>query len=207
MKRLTILAILCLLFASSARADDGWWDFLWRMDPKFMGPNIELHLCWDEDRVYKNCEGFFGIPALFGKGRPNLDNVAIKHEISFRFGYYHTYGELSPQMPSTAPGLSGEKYQVFYFYHPDGHIRVGLGIGVFPLHGEAVPEGRSNLILTPMSIVFTPWEKGSGFKSLFLRGETTRIEGGLGQPGSTASTFSSAPEWNVSFGVGFDLRR
>ena len=67
MKRLTILAILCLLCASSARADDGWWDFLWRMDPKFMGPNIELHLCWDEDRVYKNCEGLFGIPALFGK--------------------------------------------------------------------------------------------------------------------------------------------
>lgn len=206
MKRLTILAILCLFFASSARADDGWWDLLWRMDPKFQGPNIDLQLCWDKQGEFKNCEGLFGIPKLFGKERPKITAEEIKHEVSFRVGYYFTYGEPYPGAPSNASSLKGEKLQVFYHYHPDTHIRVGLGIGIFPLHGDAVPADRSNLILTPLSVVYTPMN-GSRWRSLFLRGEATLIQGGLNQPGPTPTTFSSAPEWNFSFGAGFDFRR
>jgi hypothetical protein len=201
-KRLIIAAILSILLPASAYADDGWWDFLWRMDPKFMGPNFSFQfLCLDEDGTRKNCGGAFGILS----NDPAISRDEIRQDLSVRVGFYFTYGEPFPQAPSNAPRLKAAKFQLFYHYHLVNHIRVGAGIGVLPIWGDVVPTDRSNLILTPISLVYSPFS-GSISKYFFLRGELTRIQGGLNPPGPTSTTLSSNAEWNPSVGIGFDYR-
>jgi len=202
MKRFIIAAILSILLPASAHADDGWWDFLWRMDPKFMGPNFTFQfLCFDKDGTRKNCGGVFGI--LSNDSAISRDK--IRQDVSVRVGFYYTYFKLYPQAPEDTPRLKGAKLQLFYHYHLNSHIRVGSGIGVLPVSGDVVPTDRSNLILTPISLVYSPF---SGFisKGFFLRGEMTRIQGGLNPPGPTSTTLTSSAEWNPSLGIGFDYR-
>jgi hypothetical protein len=129
-----------------------------------------------------------------------VDYDKIKNELSFRVGYYFTYGDPYSGAPEDA-GLTGVKYQVFYHYHFNSVVRAGFGIGQFPIWGPGVPDDRSDLIITPVSVVVTP------YKGLSIRAEITRIEGGLKPSTPMPVPFSPTPEWNYSIGVGWDFRR
>lgn len=219
-RRLTCLLVcLCVLVPSTARADDwGWLDWLYRLDAKLWGLNTEIHLlCLDANGAPVSCKEWYDIPKLFGATTTeNVEFTTIKHQINARVGIYGKYGELTTvnaaQQPITLSGddagLWALKLMTTYTYSPDRHISVGVGGGLMQFHGSALTDTHSSAILTPLTIIYSPGGTGSGASTLYLRGEASYITSTLtpnlfkaGAPGSGAG------EWNVSFGVGIDLRR
>jgi len=200
----------------SARADDGGWlDWLFRMDPTFVGVATDFHIyCADDDgKKLDNCEEFFGIPYLFGrKFEDRVDYSKIRHELNLRFAWYHTQGELYAADPNDS--AKAIKLMLFYAYHPDTHLVISVGAGVLPFYGGDTKETRWSGVITPLHIRYFP-AKFSGnptWSSLFVQMESsyiTRIP--------TPDLFANYPppvpapshlgEWNASIAVGVDLRR
>jgi hypothetical protein len=218
MHRRVIVVLICAfaLVPSPARADDGGWlDWLYRLDAKLWGLNTEFHaICFDAqgERV-PNCERWFGIPSLFGR-QEATDFRRIKHELNVRVGLYWNYGDLTTRDPLQrlvvlAHRLQATKLMLAYAYLPDDHIEVGVGGGLVHFRGEDLVDPHTSAILTPLTVVWAPAAPGPDWwRSLYVRGEASYIARTLtpglfkiGAPGDREG------EWNVSFGVGFDLRR
>jgi hypothetical protein len=212
------LACACLLVAPSAFADDGGWlDWLFRMDPTFVGVATDFHIyCANGDgQKLDNCEELFGIPYLFGrKFEDRVDYSKIRHELNLRFAWYHTKGELYPADPGDS--AKAIKLMLFYAYHPDpgSHFVISAGAGVLPFYGGNTKETRWSGIITPLHIRYFPAGFSSSLtkSSLFFQMESsyiTRIP--------TPDLFANYPppvpapthlgEWNVSIAVGVDYRR
>jgi hypothetical protein len=236
MKRLTMLILMCVftLVPMCASADDGgWWDWLWKWDPKFLGASSEIHLlCLDGyGRSVKGCEEWFRNVGRSFLGRPiehrfrvlkdpnaqdpdekfeKIDSLeAIRHEIDFRFGYHRNVG--LRYNPSENPPIDGSinvlKLMGMYHYRLNERVAVGGGLGFLTIYGDRF-DRFSRGIVTPVSVIVFPVP---GWKALALRPELNWIPTGF-----TAADFGDDParfsysnkhEWNVSIAVGFDLRR
>jgi hypothetical protein len=218
-RRLTcVLVCVCVLAPSSARADDGGWlDWLYRLDAKLWGLNTEIHfLCLDQGKTPVACEKWFGIPTLLGRTPDSIQFERIKHEFNVRVGVYWKYGDIRTvnsarqevTLGGDEDGLWATKLMATYTYLPDRHIEVNVGAGLMHFRGSALVEPQSSAILTPIGLVYVPGGLGSRAGTVFLRGEASYITHSLtpnvfrrGAPGNGEG------EWNVSFGVGIDLRR
>jgi hypothetical protein len=205
-----------MLFAPAVRADDGGWlDWLFRMDPTFVGVATDFHLyCADADgnRV-DNCEQFFGLRRLFGDAnqRQRVDYEKLRHEINFRIAYYHTVGALYDADPTDS--AHAVKAMLFYAYLPDPHFVISIGGGVLPFFGGDTKETRWSGIITPLSIRYfpAPFSSGAAAAAFFVQMESsyiTRIPTpDLFEHYPSPPTPAHLGEWNTSIGVGFDFRR
>ena len=213
MKRLATLALVCvcLLAPATARADDGGWlDWLFRLDPKFVGVATDIHLrCLDRNNNTIPCEEFYKLRQLLGGRREAIEFRKIQHEFNLRVAYYHTYGDLFDA--NTSDSANAIKIMGFYAYHPDDHITVGAGAGFLPFFGGDTIETRWSGIVTPMSVRYAPRRDGILGKAFFVHGEASWIA----DPPTIdlfANSASRAPaahrgEWNASIGIGFDFRQ
>jgi hypothetical protein len=215
MSRYARLLLLCvfILAPATARADDGgFWDWLFRLDPKFAGVGSDFHaFCLDKNnRMMKGCEEFFMLRRLFGIHDTPIAYSEIRHEVSFRFAYYHTYGDLFASNPGDS--AHAFKLMAMYAYHPDDHLTVGFGAGLMPFFSGDVESARWSTILTPVSVRYAPARDGNIFqKSFFLQIEASWITDPP-TPDLFIHRASALPdlrrgEWNVSFSQGFDFRR
>ena len=218
MKRLTMFLLVFLLVPASASADDGgFWDWLWRMGPKFWGIGSEIHLvCLDANGNRVNdCErGFSGLwhlitarPALI-RGLSTFDT--IKHEVDFRFTIFRKYGDRFSNDTSAVPdtrSIYAAKLMGMYHYHVTHPIEVGAGAGVVPFFGDGF-QAFARGIVTPISLVVAPFREGKG-RALTLRIEESYLTGELSgnRLGNGQVVFGNQGEWNFSFAAGFDLRR
>jgi hypothetical protein len=218
LRLLILVGLFALLTPGVARADDGGWlDWLFRLDPKLFGVNSEIHfLCFDTNNQPVRCEEFFLIGKLLAKinNRPYVPTVyysEIRHELNFRFAYYHDYGDRFSDDPSDQGSINAAKLMLFYTYHPDMHLTVGFGAGYLPMWGAALPHALHKGIVTPLSVVYGPWTTGDNIwkKSFVIHTEASYIMGGLnGQVlGNNTTKYAVPGEWNFSFGTGFDFRR
>jgi hypothetical protein len=222
MKRLAILLLVCacVLAPAAARADDGGWlDWLFRLDPRFLGYVTDFHYpCVSRKHELIRCEELYRIPRLWGKWTEPIPFKEIEHEFSFRFGYYHTYGDVF----GTAKTGKAFKLMGFYAYHPDDHVTVSMGAGVVPIFGDVV-ETRWSKIYTPLSIRYSPARsRGIGrnvqprsfgqasWAAFFVQGEASFFS----DP-PTPELFGLHPatpsqrrgEWNAALLIGIDIRR
>src|ERR1041385_3133265 len=122
MSRWSRAVLLCvfILTPAAARADDGGFlDWLFRLDPKFVGVGSDFHaLCLDKsNQPMKRCEEFFMLRRLFGIRDAPIDYKAIQHELNFRIVYYHTYGDLFES--NSGDSAHALKLMAVYAYHPD----------------------------------------------------------------------------------------
>ena len=236
MKRLPILILMCTILLVPARAgadDGGWWDWLWKWDPKFFGVSSELHLlCLDGNgRRVIGCEEWFRNVGRSFLGRPVVHEFkvikdpdapapedkfqkietfeGIRHEIDFRFGYHRNYGLRydSRTNPATDGSINVLKLMGMYHYHVNKLIAIGGGAGYLTIYGDRF-EPFSRGIITPVSLLIYPVP---GWKALALRPEINYITQGFtaadfGDTGA-AFSYSKKREWNLSIAVGFDLRR
>lgn len=238
MKRLTVLTLVCLfaLVPTRARADDGgWWDWLWSWDPKFVGASSEIHLlCLDDNgRKIFGCEELYTRlwDSLLGKpivhhfsvtgdpGAPQLPPIQfedIRHEIDFRFGYHHNFGDRYHTPETTGEAretLSAQgsinvlKLMGMYHYRFNEYVAVGGGLGFLTIYGEGFSV-FSRGILTPVSFLVYPLPH---WKAFALRPEVNYIPQGFKAAdfgdNPTKFSYSNTNEWNLSIAVGFDLRR
>ena len=207
-----VLVLVCLLVPARAHANDGgWWDWLWKWDPKFMGVGSEIHLlCLDEsgNRLAK-CERWFKNVgrAITGK-QPEHYVMAdvIKHQIDFRFGYYWNVGDRYDEPDPPSPGaMRALKLMGVYLYHADQYVAVGGGVGYLPVWGDRFPETQHRTILSAI-VLLHPFPKA---KWLTVRPEFGLIPGGFtgadfGDPGVS---YAKDNIMNFSIGIGVDLRR
>jgi hypothetical protein len=218
MKKMALLLAVsvCVLTPSTAHANDGgFWDMLFRWDPKFMGFGTDFHLaCLDASgHRIKGCEEFF---RQFKHLRhPSeiahvFDFAEIKHEFDFRVSFMLSYGDRLSDLPAADPKQADSrkiyawKLLGVYHYHFNPQWEIGVAAGAIPIYGENV-ELFWRGIVTPVSVIYSP----AGAKVLYFRFEesyiTNQITGAsLGHP---LSAFANNGEWNFSATVGFDLRR
>ena len=218
MKRIACLLVLCICVLNPAVAhanDGGFWDMLFKWDPKFSGYGTEFHLaCFDTagDRIegceewFKNLKYFFSPRAADLVSHP-FDFDKIRHEIDVRVSLMHTYGDVFADLPSSDPDPSRKlwamKLLAVYHYHFNRQVELGFAGGTIPIFGggsHAMWRG----IITPVSLIYAP-----GRSRFYLRFEesfiTNSITGaGLGHP---LSSFAKDGEWNFSATFGFDMRR
>ena len=212
MKRLATLLFVCacVLAPAPARADDGGWlDWLFRLDPKFVGVASEIHLwCLDKDGGKIPCERFYTRRKLV-RDQQEVTFEMIKHEFNLRFAYYHTYGDLFDT--NRTDSAHAIKLMGFYAYRPDGHITVGAGAGVLPFFGGDTVETRWSGVITPMSIRYSPRRGGTIGRAFFVHGETSWISDpptpDLFAQSSSQTRSDHRGEWNASVGFGFDFRQ
>ena len=208
-----ILLCVFILAPATARADDGGFlDWLFRLDPKFVGVGSDFHaLCLNKDNhPVKPCEEFFMLRRLFGIHDAPVQYEEIRHELNIRFVYYHTYGDLFASNPGDS--AHAIKLMGMYAYRPDDHLLVGFGAGVMPFFSGDVESARWSTILTPVSVRYFPARTGSALKkSAFVQIEATWV---ADPPTADLFTHRAAAlpverrgEWNVSFSSGFDIRR
>jgi len=216
MKRLTLAIMTCVftLAATAARADDGGWlEWLYRLDPKFVGIGSDIHLlCLDKDKKPMKCEEWFLIPRLLKHTPISPDDAVrideLKHQIDFRFGFFWKYGERFPDVSDTR-SIKALKLMVMYNYQADEHIMVGFGMGFMPFFPEGAP-AFSRGILTPISVTYGPFTSGNiARKSFILKAESTYITQGLSGAdfGNPNTRYANNGEWNFSVSTGFDFRR
>jgi hypothetical protein len=221
---MVILLGLSLLVPTEARANDGgWWDWLWKWDPKLTGVSSEIHvLCFDRTgaRVRKCEEWFTRMPRLFtGKEidhefhvlegpartrRPILRVSDIKHEIDFRFGYFHNYGRrYSPPHPPSDGAIHALKLMGTYLYRVNDRVGFGGGAGVIPVWGERF-EGTQTRGIVTGNMVFNP-----GGKWFAIRPEVSLITKGFtaDQFGDPGVSYAKDHLWSYAVSFGFDLRR
>jgi hypothetical protein len=226
-----VLAFVMLLLPALARADDGgWWDWFWKMDPRFMGFSVDFHLvCLDErGRVVHGCEEWFrnmrhafkpqDISHTFKvvkdpkATRPEYETLntfnKIAHEIDFRVGYHASYGDRYDEAPidPDAQRINLVKMLGLYRYHVKPWIAVEAGGGYLVFYGDGFsPFARGMLSVGP---VINPISKWPAFQVLAAYNYSHK--------GITAADFgdnparfsmNNVPEQNVSIAVGFDLRR
>jgi hypothetical protein len=231
MKRLTLAILVCTfaLLPSRAGADDGgWWDWLWKWDPKFQGGSAEIHLlCLDKDgqRILGCEEWFVNLARLLFKGKspvhhfrvlkkssdPNAQSLEVEqvksfdrivHEFDFRVGYHHSTGDRydDPQ-PSIDGSINVLNPMGMYHWHVLPAVAVGAGVGYATIYGDRFK--------TFSRVIFTPFSGIVYYKALAVRPEVHYLMGGLSAAdfGDAGVTFSHKREWNFSIAVGFDLRR
>lgn len=230
MKKLTmlILASTCVLTPTSARADDGgWWDWIWKWDPKFfIAGSVDYHLlCLDGSgrRIHGCEENFRNIPKIFGRtdeiehrfyvspstetAGPGLDFSAIKHEFDFRFGAGKNSGDRYKSPPD--PHIDGLIWflrpMLMYHYHVNDTYAIGGGAGFLHVRGDRF-EAFNRAIYTPVSFILYPVP---GKRAIAVREELNFIPAGFNGSdfGDDSVLFSTKHEWCVSLSVGFDLRR
>jgi hypothetical protein len=208
MTRLTtaLFLCMCMLMPATASADDGGWlDWLFRMDMKFVGYGSEVHLlCLDNEGRRLRCEDLWGIPRLFGFTHPDRDADffdRLKHEVDFRFAFYHKYGERFPDLHDTR-AVYAWKLLGMYYYRVNTRVAVGGGAGALLFSGTDVHE-FSRGVITPVSVLV---HLGKGWS---LRPEVSYLTGGMtgADFGNPATTFSKQGEWNPSVAIGYDFRR
>ena len=225
-KRLAVAlaSCLCLLAPASAFADDGGWlDWLFRMDPKFIGVASDFHLlCLNESgQAMKNCEEYFGLRHLLGAELPEDQRLRfpeLRHEINLRLAYYRTHGDLYDANP--AQDANAIKVLLLYAYHPDTHFVISIGAGVMPFYGADLKETRWSGVFTPISLRYYPAFGGCDRpqvpaawcglgKGFFVQGESswiTRVPTPDLFKGQSGPTVAQG-EWNTSLAFGWDFRR
>ncbi len=214
MKKMALLLAVsvCVLTPSTARANDGgFWDMLFRWDPKFIGFGTDFHIvCLDKSgQRIKGCEEWFTqMPHLF---RPlqiehDFDFKEIRHEVDFRVSVMWSYGDVVSDLRvgEESRRIWAMKLLGVYHYHFNERWELGVAAGAIPVFGGGIdPFWRG--VVTPFSLIYSP----PGARAMFLRVEqsyiTNKITGAaLGHP---LSAFANNGEWNLSGTVGFDLRR
>ena len=216
MKRVAmfVLVCACLLVPLEARANDGgWWDWLWKWDPKFYGFGSEIHLlCLDQSgNRLRGCEQWFkNVGRLIIGKRNEIQHLVsadvIKHQIDFRFGYYRNYDARydAPDPPSDGT-INALKLMVMYNYHVTPHVALIGGMGYLPVWGDRFPHNPESRGIMSAGLLFhvpkVEW--------LTVRPELGWIPGGFtgadfGDPGVS---YAKENIVNFSIGIGFDLRR
>ena len=215
MKRVAmfVLVCVCLLVPLEARANDGgWWDWLWKWDPKFMGVGSEIHLlCLDASgNRLSGCEQWFKNVgrAVIGKRKEIQHTVladAIRHQIDFRFGYYWNYGaRYDPPDPPSEGTINALKLMVMYNYHATRYIAVIGGVGYLPVWGDRFPKTESRAILSTGLLFHIPKAQW-----LTVRPELGWIPRGFtgAEFGDPGVSYAKDNIVNFSIGMGIDLRR
>jgi hypothetical protein len=224
MKKTAVLLVLCvsMLVPTAARANDGgFWDMLFHWGTKFAGIGTDFHLVCltaqgqrikDCEQKFRNLKNFFhptrSIHAFTTDGVTALEFKDITHELNLRLTGFHSYGEgiptefLSPgQVP---PGIWAAKVMVMYNYRFGQYFDLGGGAGVMPVFGNDIkPFWRG--VLTA-SAVIAPF-KAPAYKAWYGRIDVSRLTNRLDGSDWNASAFELTPQWNLSFAIGFDLRR
>lgn len=208
----TLLFLFALVFGpASARADDGGWlDWLYRMDPKFVGVGTELHLvCLDKENAalpISKCDNWFrNVARVLAGRRPEnmIDLENIRHEFDLRLAFYWKYGSTFSDVIDNRSAYA-VKVMGMYHYHINNSWQYGGGAGVIPFKGE-MSDWFTRPIITPVSVVWAPAKSSV----VTLRFEYSYIGGGLSGRdfGNLVTSFEKNGEHNVSFAVGYDLRR
>src|SRR4029077_15227892 len=216
MKKVALLLAVsvCVLTPSTARANDGgFWDMLFRWDPKVFGYGTEFHLaCLDAsgsriegcEEWFKNLKHSFNPRAADVISHP-FDFDKIKHEIDFRVSFMHTYGDVVSDL---RPGeenrtIFAMKLMGVYHYHKNRQFEIGAAGGAIPIFGGGI-DAFWRGILTPVSVIYSP-----GKTRFYVRFEESFITGRItgADLGHRFSSFAKDGEWNFSATVGFDLRR
>jgi len=201
--RPVLLVVVCLSAPATAYANDGGWiEWLEKWSgPKLMGIGSQIHLlCLDAEGHPVNCERWWGLV------REKVDFEKIKHEIDFRFGFYWMYGSRFSDVVDER-SVKAWRLMGMYHYHALPWLELGLGAGLMPIFGEGF-DAFTRGVITPMSLKIAPFSGGIQ-KGVTLQTETSYIFGGItgADLGNTATRYGTGGEWNVSFAVGYDLRR
>jgi len=227
MKRPTLAILVCIfaLLPTRAGADDGGWlDWLWKWDQRFWGLSGEIHLLCLDDRGRRvtGCEEWFANVGRFIVRKPikhqfqvladpatnRYDtlqtSIPIRHEIDFRFGYYHNYGKrYDPPNPEVHGAINVWTPQGMYHYHVNKTVAVGGGAGYVIVYGDRFEQFSRGLLTGALTIY--------PYKALSIRPELNYITGGFTAAdfGDTGPAFTWSKEKEFSFRVlvGFDLRR
>ena len=188
-----------------AGADDGGWlDWLYHLDMKLVGIGTEFHLlCVDKADRAGRCEDLYGIV----RGRRKIPFDEIKHRIDFRVAFYWKYGERFSDVIDRR-SVKGFKLMGMYYYHFSPAFQLGGGAGYMPFFGDGF-DLFSRGIVTPISIVWSPFQDNQFWKRLFFRVEESYIMQGFSGVnfGNSATNFAKTGVWNPSFAIGFRVRQ
>jgi hypothetical protein len=146
--RLLFVIAVCVLTPTVARAQGGWLDWLYSMDNRFLGSDIEVNLrCKGDTGWHWFCgENVPGDLALLAVGKKNLISHKVsfdkvKHEFDLRVGYYHTFITTASSGVDT-DSMNAGKLGLSYYYHlPDTRwfaLDVGPSVSVIRFSGDHV---------------------------------------------------------------------
>jgi hypothetical protein len=206
--RMLVLIGACALIPATARADDGgWWEWLQGLSgPKLHGLGTDVHLfCLDKEGKPFRCERLFG---LLKMEKPYDE---IKHQVDLRLSLYWNYGAqfTDAGATNTTGEIMAAKVMAMYFNRLNPLVSVGAGAGVMPFFGSDFNKFARGIV-TPVSVIVTPFKRDSRWSAFYLRGEGSYIAQGFSAAtdfNNPSSKYTVGGEWNWSGGVGFDFRR
>jgi hypothetical protein len=130
----------------------------------------------------------------------------IKHEVDFRFGYFHNVGDrYDPPDPPTGGSINIYKLMGIYRYHLTDRVAVDGGLGFLWFQGDRFTAFSRGILTAGFIIV--PIGGWRWFEVLpafnYMPGGFTAAD--FGDP--PGFVFNHPTEKNVSIAIGFDLRR